>query len=92
MSKNRTTADPTLDELSDRLREVLEMLSQGMTSKEIAKGLKKENGEPLSPSTIKHYRDSLLSRFRARNTAELVFKAYLADSQTEANPCERALN
>lgn len=52
--------------LTRRERQVVGLLSQGMTSKEIARKLS------LSPRTIEDYRTTLRKKFGAKNTNELL--------------------
>ena len=56
-------------ELTDREKEILDLLSKGYTSTHIADALS------LSPETIKWYRKKLLVKFDVSNVAELVLKA-----------------
>ena len=55
--------------LSEREKEILDLLSKGYTTPQIAGGL------GLSPETIKWYRKKLLVKFDVANTAELVTMA-----------------
>ena len=52
--------------LSDREKQVLHLVVQGLSSKEIGKALK------LSPRTIDHHRASVLKKFKMKNTVDLV--------------------
>jgi len=52
--------------LTRRERQVVGLLSQGMTSKEIARKLS------LSPRTVEDYRATLRKKFGAKNTTELL--------------------
>lgn len=61
ISENRPVA-----ELSTRERQVVKMLAEGLTSKEIARGL------GISPRTVEVYRAKLIEKFGARNGLELV--------------------
>lgn len=61
ISENRPVA-----ELSTRERQVAKMLAEGLTSKEIARGL------GISPRTVEVYRAKLIDKFGARNGLELV--------------------
>ena len=56
-------------DLSDREKEILDLLSKGYTTPQIAEGLS------LSPETIKWYRKKLLVKFDVANVAELVLQA-----------------
>lgn len=83
LRKEKTAADEVIDQalesvrvvvgddgrLTDREREILPLLAQGLTSSQIADRLY------LSLPTIKWYRRRLLDRFEARNTAEVISKA-----------------
>ena len=63
-------ADPaSAPKLSDREKEILTLLSQGLTAPQIAESLF------LSPETIKWYRKKLLVKFNAPTSAALVSKA-----------------
>ena len=57
-------------EMTQRERQVAKMLAEGLTSKEIARGL------GISPRTVEVYRARLMEKFSARNGLELV--AHLA--------------
>lgn len=57
---------PPLDALSDREKQVLHLVVQGLSSKEIGNMLK------LSPRTIDHHRASVLKKFKMKNTVDLV--------------------
>ena len=63
------TRRPLLDEdiphLSAREKEILDLLTKGYTTPQIAEGL------GLSPETVKWYRKKLLVKFDVANTAEL---------------------
>ncbi|MBO7544513.1 MAG: helix-turn-helix transcriptional regulator, partial [Bacteroidales bacterium] len=61
--------DAVAPELSDREKEILDLLSKGYTTPQIAECLS------LSPETIKWYRKKLLVKFDVANVAELVLKA-----------------
>ena len=62
-------SDAVAPELSDREKEILDLLSKGYTTPQIAECLS------LSPETIKWYRKKLLVKFDVANVAELVLKA-----------------
>jgi two-component system response regulator DesR len=62
-------ADGNATPLSPREREVLELVSQGATNREIAEALH------LSPHTIKEHTSSLYRKLQARNRAEAVQRA-----------------
>ena len=55
--------------LSNREKEILDLLTKGYTTPQIAEGL------GLSPETVKWYRKKLLVKFDVANTAELVTMA-----------------
>ncbi|MGI3169473.1 LuxR C-terminal-related transcriptional regulator [Pseudooceanicola sp. C21-150M6] len=59
-------AETTERQLTPRERSVVDGLSRGMTSKEIARGL------GLSPRTVEDVRFRLLRRYGARNAADLL--------------------
>ncbi|MBV2361515.1 PAS and helix-turn-helix domain-containing protein [Thalassococcus sp. CAU 1522] len=52
--------------LTTRERQVAKMLAEGLTSKEIARGL------GISPRTVEVHRSRLMAKFNARNSLELV--------------------
>jgi DNA-binding CsgD family transcriptional regulator len=56
--------------ISNRENEILILISRGFTNSEIAKQLF------LSEETVKSHRNNLLAKFKAKNSANLVFKAY----------------
>ena len=62
-------SDTPAPEVSEREKEILDLLSKGYTSPQIAECLK------LSPETVKWYRKKLLIKFDVANTAELVLRA-----------------
>lgn len=55
--------------ISPRESEILELISEGMVAKEIASKLS------ISLSTVITHRKNIISKFKARNTAELIKKA-----------------
>ncbi|MGI8830075.1 MAG: response regulator [Candidatus Limnocylindria bacterium] len=63
-SAPRTGADEVADLLSAREREVLRLLAEGMTDREIAGGLS------ISPRTVESHVSSLLRKLGVRNRAE----------------------
>lgn len=69
MSVFRPHESPQGPPLSDREREVLELIARGSTNREIAAALF------LSPHTIKEHTSSLYRKLSARNRAEAVQKA-----------------
>ena len=56
-------------DLSDREKEILDLLAKGYTSPQIAEALN------LSAETVKWYRKKLLAKFDVANTAELIAAA-----------------
>ena len=58
-----------IKEITTREQDILRLLSQGLTSQQIAQKLS------LSPETIKWYRKRLLTKFDAENTAQMVRQA-----------------
>ena len=63
------TEEDTILKLTKRESQVLQLISEGFSNKEISKKI------TLSSHTIDSYRKSLLSKFNARNTADLIKKA-----------------
>ncbi len=57
-------------QLTDREKEMLPLIIDGLTDKEIATALF------LSANTVKNYRNNLLLKMDARNTADLIAKAF----------------
>jgi DNA-binding NarL/FixJ family response regulator len=60
-------------------RRVLDLLAQGLSNKEIAAKLN------IAPSTVKFHVDRLLTRFDARNRAEIVRKSQSSDAHSTTN-------
>jgi DNA-binding NarL/FixJ family response regulator len=60
----------SIEKLSDREKEVLGCIASGLTTHEIAEKLF------ISKNTVETHRKNLLYKLKARNTAELVNKAY----------------
>ena len=58
-----------LDELSERERQILELLATGCSNKEIAKDL------DLSEKTVKHYVTNILQKLQVRNRVEAAVMA-----------------
>src|SRR5690606_22604258 len=65
-----TPQDATTEKLSDREKEVLDCIASGLTTHEIGEKLF------ISKNTVETHRKNLLYKLKARNTAELVNKAY----------------
>lgn len=65
----RPHLDEDIPQVSEREKEILDLLTKGYTTPQIAEGL------GLSPETIKWYRKKLLVKFDVSNTAELVTMA-----------------
>ncbi len=66
--RNELVADPTqvnTDTLTPRQREVLTLVSEGLTSKEIATALH------ISPKTVEYHKQALMNELGLRTTAEL---------------------
>jgi len=63
-------ADPRLDELTAREREVLELVAQGLSNAEIAETL------VLERTTVKTHVQRILTKLGARNRIEVVIVAY----------------
>ena len=57
-------------QLSDRQKEVLHLISDGLTSEEIAKELH------ISAHTVEVHRRILIQKFDAKNAASLIKKAF----------------
>ena len=62
----RPACDEEVPQLSEREKEILDLLAKGYTTPQIA------NGMGLSPETVKWYRKKLLVKFDVSNTAELI--------------------
>ena len=62
----RPACDEEVPQLSEREKEILDLLAKGYTTPQIA------NGMGLSPETVKWYRKKLLIKFDVSNTAELI--------------------
>ena len=56
--------------LSIREKEVLELISQGFTNKEIGSSL------CISPDTVKSHRNNMLKKMSAKNAAHLINMSY----------------
>ena len=69
------------DELTDREKEVLQLVSRGVTSKEAGRNL------GISESTVNYHVKNILAKLHARNRAEAAVKAWqegFVESDTEA--------
>jgi DNA-binding NarL/FixJ family response regulator len=66
---NPSSAEKPVNELSEREREVLDLIASGATNREIAERLF------LSPHTIKEHTSALYRKLKARNRAEAVSRA-----------------
>ena len=64
-----TAVSAQAPELTEREKEILDLLSKGYTAPQIADALN------LSPETIRWYRKKLLQKFDVANTPELIFQA-----------------
>ena len=62
----RPACDEEVPQLSEREKEILDLLAKGYTTPQIADGM------GLSPETVKWYRKKLLVKFDVSNTAELI--------------------
>ena len=62
----RPACDEEVPQLSEREKDILDLLAKGYTTPQIA------NGMGLSPETVKWYRKKLLVKFDVSNTAELI--------------------
>ncbi|MBR0175559.1 MAG: tetratricopeptide repeat protein [Bacteroidales bacterium] len=69
LQNSKLPADGIDVQVSDREKEILDLLAKGYTSQQIAECLR------LSSETIRWYRKKLLIKFDAANTAELVLRA-----------------
>lgn len=56
--------------ITEREREVLDLLSRGLSSKEIAEQLF------ISPHTVEYHRRQMLRKTESKNIAELIGNAY----------------
>ena len=79
MSSPPREAEPAspLDELTDREREVLELVAEGHSNKEVARHLY------LSEKTIKHHMTNILSKLQVRNRVEAALIAHQAKRPDE---------
>ena len=68
LGRNSITHIRKVPELSKREKEVLTLLSQGLSTSEIA------NKIFLSTNTVHTYRKRLMEKLEAKNVAELVYK------------------
>jgi two-component system response regulator FixJ len=65
----RAEAAARMAELTDRQRQVMELVVQGLSSKDIARNL------GISPRTVENYRAWVMEKMGASNLADLVRKA-----------------
>ena len=65
------TAERNRDNLTPRQREILRLVAQGLTNREIADNLK------ISVRTVEVHRFNLMRRLRVRNVAQLLRQALL---------------
>jgi DNA-binding NarL/FixJ family response regulator len=63
------TAETPLDQLTERERQVLELIAEGMSNKEIGRQLS------LTEKTVKHYVGNVLAKLQARNRVEAAMLA-----------------
>ena len=68
-------------DLSDREKEILDLLAKGYTSPQIAEALS------LSAETVKWYRKKLLAKFDVANTAELIAAAKTRSTAAVGGSC-----
>lgn len=73
-SQQRERIRARMSELSSRQREVMELVVQGLSSKEIAVEL------GISPRTVETYRLWIMEKMDARNLADLVRKVSMAET------------
>jgi DNA-binding NarL/FixJ family response regulator len=69
-TRPRATAHPRIDSLTDREREVVELVAEGMSNDEIAGRLY------LSPATVRTHVSRAMVKLAARDRAQLVVFAY----------------
>jgi two-component system, NarL family, response regulator NreC len=68
-SKKKSKLEDSYDLLTDREKEVLQLIAEGKTNKEIATILE------LSPHTVETHRQNLMQKLDLHNTAEIVLYA-----------------
>jgi DNA-binding NarL/FixJ family response regulator len=74
LEPSRPTTSP-LDELTDRERQILELVATGCSNKEVAHQLH------LSEKTVKHYMTNILQKLQVRNRVEAALLAQKAGSK-----------
>jgi len=62
-------ADPVFPELTDREREILDLIARGETNAEIAQGL------VLSPNTVRNHISNIFSKLQVADRAEAIIRA-----------------
>ena len=68
-ARSRKPADDPLKDLTEREREILECLADGLSNKEIGEKLF------LSEKTVKHYMTSIMQKLQVRNRVEAALLA-----------------
>lgn len=71
-SASQKASDSPINELTDREREILEYLAEGLSNKEIGEKLF------LSEKTVKHYMTNILQKLQVRNRVEAALLAQRA--------------
>jgi DNA-binding NarL/FixJ family response regulator len=83
-SPTRPALDPgMLDILTDREREVMELVAEGLSNREISERLY------LSPATVKTHVSRVLTKLNARDRAQLVVLAYETGLTIPGRPTDR---
>jgi DNA-binding NarL/FixJ family response regulator len=68
-SKPHAEADPVFPELTDREREILDLIARGETNAEIIKQL------VLSPNTVRNHISNIFSKMQVADRAEAIIRA-----------------